>query len=392
MIIRNKDGLKRFFVTKTPLTNTLRLVTKILLVSLLLPLVPGVVLSVVAHRELFALATEALLEKDALLAVHIKALGQKQLLIIAATCLGFAALGLAAARSFTTPLSRLTAATRKVAAGDLTARSQISRKDELGDLARSFDAMVPKLKRHMELMQAMEMAHQAQSRLYPRGVVTAGRLKAAGDIDVCDLVGGDLFHIARLKDGLALTVADVSGHGPGVGLLMALVKAYLTAVAASSPKKTLEKLNHWLGDDLKQGSFVTMCSAHIRGDGTITAASAGHPPMFRWRNRRLTPLGGGDYGAKPPNGVVLGAVADFQYSQFSPPKLKKGDILLLISDGIFELKDKNGKPFINGEIPRLLARHGNKAPDKTCAAILKAARNKGKTIAEDDITVLLATL
>ena len=332
------------------------------------------------------MAREALSGKDVSISTHIKELWQHQLIVILLTSSGSAAVGLVAARGFVLALTRLAATARKVAEGNLGARSHIRRRDELGELARTFDAMVPKLKRHMGIMQAMEVAHQAQSRLCPRGVVNSGSLKAAGDISVCDLLGGDLFHIARVKDGLVLTVADVSGHGPAVGLLMALTKAYLTVAAATlSPHLILRKLNRWLGKDLRENSFVTMCSVHVRKNGEMTAASAGHPPIFLGRNGGIVPIKNG--GA---HGVVLGAVPDFNYSQFPLGRLKKGDTLVLVSDGIFELKDVRGKPFVETALAKLLTRE--RPLDEACAAILKSARQRGRAVAEDDMTVVLARL
>ncbi len=362
--------------------------SKILLAAVFLPLAPGVVLSLLAHQELYGLAAEALAHKDRLLATHVEALWLKQLLVIVlASALAIAA-GMAVARSIVEPMGVLTKTARKVAKGDLSARSRIKRTDELGELAQTFDAMLPALERHLGIMQAMESAHQAQERLCPRGDVTLGRLRAAGEIEVSSLLGGDLFHIARQKNGLTLGVADVSGHGPAVGLLMALTKAYLTVYARKTPQTILTNLNRLLANDLKDDAFVTMAIAHITKNGEITAASAGHPPMFLWRNHRLVTLAE-TLGKSPKKKQEppLGVFPKRKYSQFSS-RLRPGESLTLLSDGLFELKTADGEKFIESKLPELLRRR--EEPSKTCALLLKAAAEAEVEI-QDDMTVLIAS-
>ncbi len=53
--------------------------------------------------------------------------------------------GLFLARSLTRPLQQLTEATRKVAAGDLGVTVDLESKDELGELAQSFNVMNQRL-------------------------------------------------------------------------------------------------------------------------------------------------------------------------------------------------------------------------------------------------------
>lgn len=58
---------------------------------------------------------------------------------------GIIVLGFALSQSIARPILRLRAMSQAVAQGDLTQRSQLSRPDEIGDLAQSFDAMTARL-------------------------------------------------------------------------------------------------------------------------------------------------------------------------------------------------------------------------------------------------------
>lgn len=56
-------------------------------------------------------------------------------------------LGITLTRSITRPVSRLSEVTKKIAAGDLTRRAEVTSKDELGELATSFNRMTESLQK-----------------------------------------------------------------------------------------------------------------------------------------------------------------------------------------------------------------------------------------------------
>lgn len=78
-----------------------------------------------------------------------------------------ALLGLVLARNLTKPLRELTAATRAVAAGDLEQQVPVRSKDELGQLAESFNQMNANLARARDLRQQMtaDIAHELRTPL-----------------------------------------------------------------------------------------------------------------------------------------------------------------------------------------------------------------------------------
>jgi two-component system, OmpR family, sensor histidine kinase ChvG len=71
---------------------------------------------------------------------------RRQLFIILGVALGFTALlSLFLAATISRPLTRLTRATRRIAAGDRSASLHLQRRDEIGQLAQAFDALVCQL-------------------------------------------------------------------------------------------------------------------------------------------------------------------------------------------------------------------------------------------------------
>ncbi len=92
---------------------------------------------------------------------------QVRILVISALFLGLAlCAGYLFARSLTDPIMRLSRAANEVKEGNLTARSEINRDDELGVLSRNFDTMVEQLRlRSDELNAAINDLHEANEKL-----------------------------------------------------------------------------------------------------------------------------------------------------------------------------------------------------------------------------------
>jgi putative nucleotidyltransferase with HDIG domain len=87
--------------------------------------------------------------------------------------------GLLIARGVTAPLLKLVSAAHAVTAGDLTARSGVTGRDEVGKLATSFDVMTDRLaKQHLSTIRALTSAIDA------RDPYTAGHSVRVGQLSV----------------------------------------------------------------------------------------------------------------------------------------------------------------------------------------------------------------
>ena len=87
--------------------------------------------------------------------------------------------GLLIARGVTAPLLKLVSAAHAVTEGDLTARSGVSGRDEVGELATSFDAMTERLaKQHLSTIRALTSAIDA------RDPYTAGHSVRVGQLSM----------------------------------------------------------------------------------------------------------------------------------------------------------------------------------------------------------------
>jgi hypothetical protein len=178
-------------------------------------------------------------------------------------------------------------------------------------------------------------------------------------------VGGDYYGYFILSPTrLAVVVADVAGHGLGSGLLLSGVRSclHLLTDELDRPAEVLRRLDRMVRETTDRRTFVTLlCAVIDREAGTLTLASAGHPPALK------VPGGELGYGA-PPLGTRLGAV----YGQETVP-FASGDRLVLYSDGLTEARDHLDREYGPARLARAIER----------AAKLRSARGLRDAILED---------
>lgn len=198
-------------------------------------------------------------------------------------------------------------------------------------------------------------------------------------------VGGDFYDAVMVdNDHLAVAVADVTGKGVPAALFMAMSKA-LTGSALSQvrrdPAAILASINNQLLKDYGEAMSVTMLLAIIDlGTGDVRLACAGHdhPIVVRADGEaaRIELEGG------PPLSILP---FDYPAEQL---KLKRGETLLLITDGVTEAQD-SGQRLFGSE--RLLAAGAlsSGSASQTCQSVRDLVRDfETGTEATDDLTVM----
>jgi serine phosphatase RsbU (regulator of sigma subunit) len=183
-------------------------------------------------------------------------------------------------------------------------------------------------------------------------------------------VGGDWYITAELPGGhVLLAIGDVAGHGLAAAAAMAGL-----AITGAPPQRLL----HWLNDlvhhvDPEHTASVAAGYFDPR-TRVLTWAQAGHPPPLLVRGPRARPL-------DPPPGILLGAGRD-GYQAASVP-LRRGDLLLLYSDGLIERRDRSLE---EGLATLCRATAGITDPEQVVAAALAALASADT----DDDTCLVA--
>ena len=321
------------------------------------------------------------------------------LLIIQASAL---VMGSLLVRSITAAVHELFVGTERIQQGDFAHRIRIESRDQLEDLAGSFNRMSASID-HLLLVQRekqrlddeLRIAREIQKSLLP---VSPPRLEGLDIADLCEPareVGGDYYDFFQLGPRrLAVLIADVSGKGTSAALYMAELKGLMLALsrAEESPRELLIQVNRHLADHLDNRSFVTMTYTVIDlEERTLTTARAGHTPLIV--------VSGGRSEVIVPDGMVLGLrlpgaserFADVLVEHTRP--LLPGDVIVLYTDGITEAMDADGELFGDTALARVLAGEHHRDAAGIRERVVRDVRAfVGDAEPHDDMTMVILKL
>src|SRR5439155_158940 len=131
----------------------------------------------------------------------------------------------------------------------------------------------------------LELAHDLQLKLLPSPLVIAARVDVAARCRQAESVGGDFYNLLNLPDDrIGVIIGDVTSHGFGAALIMALVMAAsgIHAQAGERPTDVLQRIEQSLTDELgRTEMFLSLFYGVIDPRaGRLTYANAGHPHAF----------------------------------------------------------------------------------------------------------------
>ena len=235
----------------------------------------------------------------------------------------------------------------------------------------------------------LELAHGIQKTLVPPVSLRSERFEVYGISEPSDKVGGDLVDALLLPNGdMVAYVADIAGHGLPAGILMGMLKiAARTALldaATGHPSGTLplllEKLNRVLPDVKEPQMYATLTAFRLNADGEAWYAMAASPPILHWSPQRR------DWQRMEEEQFPLGLLPVSGFTG-EAIELAAGDLLVVATDGVLEVCDRQGQEFGIERVERAIAANAHAALPELAGMILASARAFGKQV--DDQTLLL---
>jgi serine phosphatase RsbU (regulator of sigma subunit) len=308
-------------------------------------------------------------------------------------------LGLFLARSITGSVHALSIGTTRLRAGDFGQTIAVSSRDQLGELAESFNLMSRGIRGLMReqaekdrLEEELRIARQIQMSLLPaQGVVALPGLRVAALCLPAAEVGGDYYDLLLLTDRkMGLLVADVSGKGTSAALYMAELKGLVLSLSRiyDSPKLLLAEANRILSANMDNRSFITMTYAVVDTEKrTLRHARAGHNPMLHFEART-----GKTHVLAPPGlglGIDRGPRFEEVLEEVETP-LQSGDVFLLFTDGLSEAMNTESELFGEGRLRRILEQGSTIPGEELKERILAEIRAfVGEAAQHDDMTLVL---
>jgi len=309
------------------------------------------------------------------------------------------ATGIVLTRRITRAVADLYRGTQYVQAMDFSHRVQIERRDQLGELAESFNKMTGSIAELIEeenkrrrLENEISIAREVQNQLFPSTLPSVPGVEIEAICKAARSVSGDYYDFIQLSPThIAIAIADISGKGISAALLMASLQAALRSQMLTEGSERLSmaelvtRLNKHLvrntGDDRFATFFIATYDSATR---TLRYTNAGHLPAFLICKNSSLQLDKG--------GMVLGVMEDYVYEEGS---LTVGPDSLLIgySDGLIEPENVYGEEFGIRRLQETAVRLQGAAPLMVAESLMAAAEEWAGTPEQaDDMTVIVARL
>ena len=211
----------------------------------------------------------------------------------------------------------------------------------------------------------------------------------AGAFEPTDQTGGDLYDFVQLDEHrLFLLMGDATGHGIGPALSATQVRAMLRVALRleSSLDDAFVHINDQLCDDLPDDRFVTGFFGLLDAmQHKVSFHSGGQGPIMHYH------AASGEYDWHPATTFPLGYLPQSDLAAPLEIDLAPGDILGLISDGIYEYENEQGVQFGQQGVADVIDQTRDGDADAVVAEIMRAVRQHGGSVPQaDDITIVLA--
>jgi len=292
-----------------------------------------------------------------------------------------AAIGLAlfVSRGMARPLDGLVAFTRRVAEGDLTARSDARGLAEVVALGESMNHMVGELAESRRLLaekerleRELQIASRIQTSILPSRPALDG-YRIATHMATADEVGGDYYDVHQTPRGGWIAIGDVSGHGLDAGLIMMMVQTAVSSLVrtspSASPSELLGSLNQVIFDNihgrLQVERHMTLSLLRIDG-GDVMFAGAHMDILVRQGST-------GECRVVETPGTWIGVAAEVgDHMVDGHLSLEPGDMMVLYTDGVTEATDARGDMFGLERLVATVRECRDPAPQEIVDAIVRA--------------------
>ncbi len=251
--------------------------------------------------------------------------------------------------------------------------------------ARLLKELVAKEKMERELAVAREI----QMGILPKEMPRLPGYDLAGWSRPAEETGGDTFDVIGVEEHRAiLLLGDATGHGVGPALSVTQVRSMLRICVrlGADLDDAFRHINDQLADDLTSNRFVTAFLGSLDARTHRVAYHAGgQGPVLHFHAEagRCEWLGAST--------VPMGLVSGVPIGRPRTHDLAPGDILAVMTDGIFEYENNAGEPFGEGRAGKLIGESRNEPMSRLVERIVQAVETFAEGAPQkDDMTILLA--
>ena len=238
-----------------------------------------------------------------------------------------------------------------------------------------------------KMRQQLEMARVVQMSTLPATMPSVPGYDVYGTFRPADLTGGDTFDLALLEQGLLVVLGDATGHGIAPALSVTQMQAMLRMAfrMGADLETAFVQVNNQLATYLADDRFVTAFiglldpAAH-----RMRFHSGGQAPIIFFEAATKS------FARHKPTSFPLAAMALKSLKPAVAVDMKPGDLMVLLSDGIYEYRNARDEEFGEERVEDIVRAHHDKPAAQLAAILLGSVQAfAGNAMQEDDMTVVL---
>jgi phosphoserine phosphatase len=238
-----------------------------------------------------------------------------------------------------------------------------------------------------QLQQEVELARAIQIGTLPETMPLVPGYQVYGHFQPADEAGGDLYDLVMLDERLFILLGDATGHGIGPALSATQMQAMLRVAfrCGADLDEAYRHVNNQLNEDLPPARFITAFMGFLDPENhKVTFHSGGQGPILHWQAAAKASHW------HEPTTFPFGVMEVDVVGEPGTIDLAPGDVLALISDGIYEYSNEQGELFGDIRVTQVLSRyHALPLPKLTAKLLDAAAEFAGAAAQKDDITLVL---
>ena len=205
-------------------------------------------------------------------------------------------------------------------------------------------------------------------------------------------VSGDFFSVFPVgENAVGVLICDVMGHGVRSALITSMIRGLVEEYGRSTtdPGELLTRINHALNIILKQADTTMFATCfYVVADvakAEMRFSNAGHPCALHFRTvdksaEKLQGVG--------RRGPALGLFPSITYTT-STTSMAEGDLVMLFTDGLFEVEGVDGQSFSEEQLQETVSRHATLPPEEFFVRVLDEVRGfSNRESFDDDVCVV----
>jgi len=264
--------------------------------------------------------------------------------------------------------------------------------DQIEELTRERNKISVELEKHSSqtksISEQLKIAKHVQQSILPHGKIIHPSIKLAADLIPANKIGGDLYDYFMIDSHrLCVAIGDVSGHGIGASLYMAIAQTIIHRQAGfgiSSSADIVERINNELCNEKNYELFLTLFFGVIDlNTGWFDYCNSGHsfPYILTSKSSKIQRL-------EETHGIPVGIYPNKKYSS-TQIKINNNDILFAYTDGVVEERDQNNHLFSIERLEEILKNANKTEPEEIIFEIKgRLSTFRGTSEQSDDITLL----